>query len=215
MRVTLTFVITAFVVAPAAAHAQVTVYTDLASFLSATSTAGTDTFDDLAPTPASPLGRTAGPFAYTATASTTGFFAAGTPGDRWLSTNTATDVITFSGFAPSVRGVGAILFGTDLDGLFRAGTSLTVRATNATGTVTRTLTDPTTATFLGFVSTSPFVSVTLEVATQPTALAWPTVNNLVLASAAPAAVVPEPATVVLLGVGAVGTALVARTRRRV
>lgn len=187
---------------PAAARAQFAVYTDLAAFLAATSGAGTDTFDDLAQGPlATPLARAAGPFAYTVAASTTELFGAGQGPDGWLTANTATDVLTFSGFGPGVRGVGGFFFGTDLAGAARPAATITLRATNAGGTTTRTLVDPAVTTFLGFVSAGDIIALEVEVAAQPSATdpTFPTVGGFV--AAGPAAVVPEPSALWLVGGG--------------
>ncbi|MBV9880027.1 MAG: PEP-CTERM sorting domain-containing protein [Gemmatirosa sp.] len=199
--------------APVAARAQFTVYTDLASFLAATSHAGTDGFDDLVAGPVStPLARSAGAFGYVATANTTDFYATGQGADAWLSTNTSTDVVTFSGFGSTVRGVGGFFFGTDLDGVFRPNTSLTLRATDAGGTTTWTLADAVVGSFVGFVSTGPITSLTVETVLPPNDLAWPTVNDLVLAEAA-SSTVPEPTTLPVLGAGVVALGLLVRRRR--
>jgi hypothetical protein len=200
--------------APVAAHAQFTIYTDFAAFLSATSGAATDTFDDLAPGVTSPtLARTAGALGYTVTVNTTQLFVAGTAGDRWLSANTATDVMTFGGFAPSVRGVGGFFFGTDAAGAFRSGTDVVLRATSAAGTVTRTLAATTPRTFVGFVSASPITAVSVEAVIPAGALAWPAVNDVVLASAGPTSVVPEPTTLALVALGSIVLVL-GQVRRR-
>lgn len=199
--------------APAAAQAQFTVYTDLASFLAATSNPGTDSFDDLAAgSLASPLSRSAGTHGYAASTNTLGFYVTGSGADRWLSTDVENDIVTFSGFGPTVRGIGAFFFGTDAGGAFRPGTSLTLRATGAGGTTVRTLSDATLDSFLGFVATDAVTSLTVQTVQPPNDLAWPTVNGLVLADAAVAT--PEPATAALLGAGVLALGLVSVRRPR-
>jgi len=198
-------------VLPQRATAQFTTYTDLASFLAATTGAGTDTFDDLSliDVTTSPMVRTAGSFGYTATVNTTDFVGAGAPDDRWLSANTATDIITFSGFGPGVRGVGGLFFGSDDFAAFRAGSSIILSVFTMSGSSTQTVMDATLASFLGFVADADIVSFTVE-SVQPIdgTLAWPTVNNLVLAN-----VVPEPATWMLMVTG-VGMLVLIATHRR-
>jgi PEP-CTERM motif len=200
---------------PVAVQAQFTVYTDLASFLAATSNAGTDTFESLSitSTTPSPMARLAGAFGYTASVNTTSFFGAGTAADHWLSTNTATDLVTFNGFGSGVRGVGGFFFGSTSAGAFRPATSVILRATNAAGTTTRTLLDTTLGTFLGFVSGTDIFSLTLEAVQPATGFAWPTVNDFVLAQAPLANVVPEPASIVLLATGLLGLLVVGLRRR--
>ena len=201
---------------PVASQAQFTVYTNLAAFLAATTSAGTDSFNDLSITGSTPtpLARSAGAFSYTATVNTTTFYGAGSGTDHWLSANTATDVIRFSGFSSSVRGVGGFFFGTDVSGAFRSGSSVIVRATNAAGTTSQTVVDATLGTFLGFVSTTDIFSLTVETVLPATGFAWPTVNDLVLAAAPTAGVVPEPATYALLSAGLLVVGVVAKRRRR-
>ncbi|MES3034600.1 MAG: PEP-CTERM sorting domain-containing protein [Gemmatimonadota bacterium] len=203
---------------PQRALAQFTVYTSLASFLAATTGAGTDTFEDLSITTATPapLARTAGSFGYTASVNTTSFFGAGSAADRWLSTNTTTDIITFNGFGPGVRGVGGLFFGTDAAGAFRPASSIVLVARTASGMSTRTVLDATLATFVGFVASADLISLTVE-AVQPlsgSAFAWPTVNNLVLAGAPAMNVVPEPATWLMMVTGFGMMVLVVTGRRR-
>jgi hypothetical protein len=190
-----------------AAHADITVYTSQTSFLAALSAPGVDTFDDLTIQPyASPLARTAGSYSYTASTVLTPFFyGAGTSGDGWLSTNT--DTVTFANFSSDVRGIGGQFFGSNIFGAFAPGASLTLTATDASGTVTQTLLNATTATFLGFVSDGALTSMTLMGGQQ--AGTWPTVNNLTLGAAA-VTTVPEAQTwaILLAGLGVV--ALLAR-----
>jgi branched-subunit amino acid transport protein len=200
-----------FALLPQRAMAQFTVYTDLASFLAATSNAGTDTFDDpsLTGPVVSPLNRSAGVFGYTATVNTLGFFGAGDGTDTWLSTDVSTDIVTFSGFGSGVRGIGGSFFGTDANGAFRAGANIRVTARTASGSASLS---SLLSSFLGFVSSEDLLSLTVE-SVQPTdgTFAWPTVNDLVIANAP--SVVPEPATWLLM-VSGLGMLVLITTRRR-
>lgn len=202
-------VLTAALASPS--QAAITIYTSQAAFLAAVNNPGVDTFENLSITSStpSPIVRTAGAYGYTGTVSTTSFFGAGSTADRWLSTNTATDTITFSSFTGGVRALGGLFFGSDIQGAFSAG-SITLTATDASGTVTQTITGATTSSFLGFVSTGPLTSVTVSAVQPATTFLWPTVNNLTLAGAAtPTPGVPEPATwaMMIVGFGLVGAAM--------
>ena len=204
----------AIVAAPTAAHAQFTVHTSLASFLAAVGANGTDTytgFSIVGSTP-SPINRSAGAYNYTASATTSSFFGAGTTANPWLSTNTATDAITFSAFSSTVRGIGGNFFGSNIAGAFLAG-DITLTATNASGSMVQTLINASTSTFLGFVSSSAITSLVVS-SVQPTgAFLWPTVDNLILAEARPGSVVPEPSTYALLGTGLLFIGGISRRRR--
>lgn len=201
----------ALVVAGGTCHAALTVYTSSVAFGSAISAPGVDTytgFSIIGTTP-SPITRTAGPYSYTATASTSTFFGAGTTANPWLSTNVATDSILFNGFAPSIKGIGANFFGSDISGLFLAG-SVTLTALDSLGaTSTQTITGATVSSFLGFTTNGSITSLTLA-AVQTAAPLWPTADNLTLGLAA---VVPEPGTYGLLAIGLGFLAFVARRRR--
>jgi hypothetical protein len=204
------------VLLPQRVSAQFAVFTDLASFLAATSNAGTDSFENLSITGAtpSPLARTAGTFGYTATVNTTSFFGAGSTADRWLSTNTATDIVTFGGFGAGVRGIGGLFFGSTISGTFRESTSIMLTARTASGQSTQTLLNTTLGTFLGFVASADLLSLTVE-AMQPASggFAWPTVNDLVIANAAGTNVIPEPSTWMMMVTG-FGMLVLIATRNR-
>lgn len=165
-----------------ASHAAITVYTTEASFLAAVSTPGVDTFTDFSITgnTPSPIYRSAGAYRYTA-AVVDSFFGAGTTSNPWLSTNLAADPITFNWFTGSVRAIGGNFFGSNIGGMFAAG-SVTLTATDASGRVTQTIAGATTSSFMGFVSNRPIRSLVVS-AVQPTSgiFLWATVDNLTLA----------------------------------
>jgi hypothetical protein len=194
-----------------AASAAITVYTSQAAFDAATSNQGIDTFTGLtitSPTP-SPITRTAGVYGYTASASSSSFFGAGTTADPWLSTNRAVASITFDAFTPGVQAVGGNFFGSDINGVFLQG-SISLTATDTSGAVSQTIVDATTTSFLGFVSTGAMSSLTVASVQPGTGSLWPTVDNLTLAIASP---VPEAENYAMLLAGLSMVGLVARRRR--
>jgi len=203
------FLTLALFVLPATAHAQFVVYTDLASFLARTAAYSTDTFDDLVPeaAPNGPLNRNSGIFRYTADVNTSSFYAVGSVGDTWLSANVATDIITFSGFDLSARGLGGFFFSTDVSGAPSSNTDLFVTIVNETGMYTQTLVSPNAGSFFGVLSNSSISSMKVEVVTPTSGFGFPTVNNFTVA------VVPEPSTFALFGVGSAVLVLLARRRR--
>lgn len=186
-----------------AANAAFTVYTTSASFAAALGSSGTDTYNNL---PIdfilSPLTRSAGSYGYTVSTAS-GLYGAGTASDAWLSTNVSNETLTFNTFTGGVKGIGGQFFGSDLNGAFLPGQTITLMAMDSLGdTAVRTITNATQTSFLGFVSNGRVVTLNVAVAEDN---AFATVNNLVLA-------VPEPATYAMLlaGLGVVG----AVTRRR-
>jgi len=192
-------------------QAAITVYTSPAAFAAATTATGVDTYTGFSITGStpSPITRNAGPYNYTASVSTTSFFGAGTTANPWLSTNTATDSITFAGFTSGVQAAGGNFFGSDISGLFAAG-DVTLTATDGSGSVTQTIVGATTSSFLGFVSTGALTSLVLTSVQPAASFLWPTADNLTLGLAA---AVPEAQTyaMMLAGLGLVG--FMARRRR--
>ena len=201
----------ALLAATGAAQAAITIYTDQASFLAAViSPVGVDTFAgfSIIGTTPSPITRAAGALGYTADTGPAGsFFGAGSPANPWLSTNTATDTVSFFNFTGGVGALGGNFFGSDIGGNF-AGGSVTLSATDADGTVEQTITGATTSSFLGFVSSTGALSSASLFSVQPGSglPLWPTADNLTLAAA-----VPEPET---YGMMLAGMALIASMARR-
>jgi hypothetical protein len=200
------------------AQAVITIYTTQAAYLAAISAPGVDTFDDLNPTGsvAGPLNRTAGAYSYKASVGPTStlFFPGGvSPGDVYLSTNNRLDTITFNTFSAGVRGAGGNFFGSDINGAFTTPSTITVTATDASGTVTQTLTNPTVTSFVGFVSTGALTSVTTYVGVAGTGIAgvWPTVNNLTLGTVA---AIPETQTLAMMFAGLAMLGIAVRRNKR-
>ena len=117
----------------------------------------------------------------------------GSGSDVWLTTNAAADVVTFDNFSSGVYAAGGYIFGSDISGLFLRRGSVTVSATDASGTTTVTQRFAKDDNFFGFVSDSSLTSVTVSATSGRRASVWPTINNLTLAAA-----VPEPETYALL-----------------
>jgi hypothetical protein len=192
------------------ARAEVSVYTNSASFSSVASNLFTDTFDDL-PIQAmfSSTLRVNGPYTYTVSAAG-GLFPAGTSADVWMSTTISGRDLEFTGFSGEVRAVGGWFFGTDLSGAFVADQLITVSAVDASGALASiTLNGATLTSFAGFVSSdSLLLSVRVSIANEEV---WATANNLSVASGVMASV-PEPSAWITLiaALPLVGTV----TRRR-
>lgn len=202
-----------------AAQASITVFTTVASFMAALSggTAAVDTFagfDVLAATPG-PLLRNAGSFSYTAnTVPGSNFYGAGTMADPALSTNVSSDSILLNAFtaAPggSIGAVGANFYTSNISGSAITG-DMTITAMDSSGaTVSQTISGTDATGFLGFVSSTGFMTSVEASSVQPLAgFNWPTVDNLVMVA------IPEPGTYALMLAGLVGLgSFVARSRRK-
>lgn len=194
----------ALVAASSAAHAELTLYTDEASFLAAISNAATDTFDDLAPGVGfdGPVQRSAGIVSYTVSSGPNSniLYGAGTVGDPWLSSNNARDTITFDGFSAGTYAAGANFFGSDIDGNFLQRGVVIVSATDTDGSLQTFRVRASESTFIGFVSDEALTSLSVRVLSLRNNPVWPTVDNLTVAA------VPEPGTYAMLlaGLGVLG-----------
>jgi hypothetical protein len=202
--------LTAALTATLPAHAALSFFTSSASFLAAVGSTGTDTFEvaSAGGAHASPFNRTAGVYSYRATAAG-GFFGSGAGADAALSTDSSGTAIGLASFAASIGAIGANIYATDVNGVFYSG-SLQVVATDFLGaTLTQTL-SPTaigTGSFLGFVSTSTIVSLTV---TPVLGDRFASIDNLVLGQAV--SPVPEPSGVLVMVAGLLVLGCAARGR---
>ena len=166
-----------------ASLATITTFTDQAAFTAAVHLPGVDTYAGLnagAPAP-SPFVRSAGPYTYQGAASTTTFFIVDNGSGPALSTNTATDTITFSNFGPiPVAAIGGNFYITNISGQVVTG-DVAVTATDADGPVAVTVVNGLATSFRGFVSNGVITSLTVKAV----ALNFPTVDNLTLGVLAP------------------------------
>jgi hypothetical protein len=204
------------IAASGAANAAITVYNAASTFGAATGalTLGVDSFNDLTTDNAiaTPLSRAAGAFGYTATASTSTFYAAGAAADRWLTTDTPSAVMTFSGFT-DISAISGLFFDSNINGGFAAG-AIKVTVTDSLGATSAvTISNATVSSFEGFTSNGFITSLQVQ-AVQPNRVGflWPTLNTLTLGGRSASAAVPEPAAwaMMIFGLGMAGATLRAR-----
>ena len=186
--------------AGAAAQADITVFNDRATFLSALTRPGVDTFDDLAVSQTgTPLFRTAGPYSYQASVGpVSDFYPAGSDLDPWLAPTVGSDTITFSHFSSGLRAFGGNFFGTDIEGAFRPGQTMVLTANDGISTRTVNLFNTSTTTFLGFIADHALASVTLRPDGLPGNTYWVTANDATMGIVT---AVPEPEAYAMLLAG--------------
>jgi hypothetical protein len=202
----------AMLVATASSQAAITIYDTAASFAAATSAPGVDTFADISTTLVTigELTRSVGAYGYKATVPGN-FYGSGPVSNPALSVNNSRDTITFDTFTGGVQALGGNFYATSDFGTFIAG-SLLLTATDASGTITRTITPTSADGFWGFVSSTAVTSMTISPVEVVGINLYATVDNLVLAKRS-VTVVPEPQTYALFLAGLAGVGLVARRRR--
>jgi hypothetical protein len=155
-----------------------------------------------------PLNFSGNGFAYTATA-TNGLYGAAGNGGSSLSTNVATDPIVFTFTGAPVTAIGGNFFGSDINGNFSAA-NINITLSNG---FTTTLTTPSLTAFNGFTVSSGSISTLTVSSVQPqSGFRWPTVDNLIVGTAATA--VPEPGSIALLVGAGIGGLMIRRRSRK-
>lgn len=215
-----TLTLAALLAGTGTAQAELTLHSSAASFQAAISAPQVDGFDDLfwAEGPQY-IYRSVGGYEYYGyslmpDANYSSFYNAGSDSDVWLSTNQATDILSFQLLNSAVYGVGGYFFATDANGAFLPGQSIKLDALDAEGHELVHIIDNASPTrFYGFSSSSPILYFEVS-ALQPAGdYAWVAANDLTLGGMA--AAVPEPAGVgmMLAGLGLVGWAARRRSDR--
>lgn len=181
-------------------QAQITVHTTLASWLSAVTGAGLDTFNDLNPAEGfydAPLARTAGAYSYVVD-SENGLFPSGIPGapgvrDTWLSNFFFADALVVRDFAPSPVGVAGNFFLSNDDGDLASTGSFRITVNSGVETLTNVINVATaTSSFLGFTAAGGITSISVLALDASSANPiFATINDIRI-GANPAATVPEP-----------------------
>lgn len=195
--------LTAFAVVAVSVSAQAatTVYTSSATFLAALAPgAYTETFTGLAnPSGADPMVFTGSGFSYTAASLPTGLYLEGGA----LSANQVDQSVTIS-FGPNIHAIGADFFAVNISDEFQPA-SVTVSLGD--GTVETFTSTSAADSFRGFVSTAAITSLTFTAPVQQSLYA--SIDNLTVGNAI-GVPVPEPASVVLFGLGLAGLAAARR-----
>ena len=168
------------------ARALVVTYTDRDAFLAALSSSSTDNYNDLSSGfVTSPLNRTITGYTYNATA-TGGLYTGTVNGSTALSTNSP-GALTLNFTAGAPTAVGGYFFNTDIN--FNVLNSV-ITVTANPGASAQSVVTGSATNFFGWLDDSgtPFTSLVIA----PSSGSYPTVDNLVLGQAAPAAQVPGP-----------------------
>jgi hypothetical protein len=155
-----------------------------------------------------PLNFSGNGFAFTVSA-TNGLYGAAGNGGSALSTNTATDPITFTFTGAPVTAIGGNFFGSDINGNFSAA-NINITLSNG---FTTTLTTPSLTAFSGFTVSSGSISTLTVSSVQPqSGFLWPTVDNLIIGTST--AAVPAPSSFASLLAGAGMGGIMLRRRKR-
>jgi hypothetical protein len=197
---------------PGPAVADVVIYNDQAAFLAATAPGYyEETFDSLVPDTLNgkTLSFSQSGFSYTAT--TTDNFVpftipGGDPSDVILGTDTLGKSYSFNFLSGNVTAVGGFFFDSDFLGNVIIGDQFEITIDGLTQPLTVTTTGQ--DTFVGFVSSTPFTTLTVTSIDND----WVGANDLIVGTAATA--VPEPATNWIAAVGGLAMLAYARRRRR-
>lgn len=201
------------------AQADMSFYSSQAAFNAAISAPVTDSFNDLfwAQGPNALYREPGGGYSYVVNAlkfdgsDYSSFYNAGSDDDVWLSTDQATDVISFDFTGgDKVYGVGGFFFGTDMLGAFQPGQSIKLNALDADGVEQVVIIENAQpGSFYGFASTSLIRYFEISAVQPADGLTWVAANDLVLGTVA---AVPEPSSSALL-LGGLGLLAWGATRR--
>lgn len=131
-----------------------------------------------------PIDRVAGLYRYRLSGRPFGLFVSGSETEPWISVmDPPQSTLIIDGFRPSVRAVGAYVFGT-LQGHQKSKVSIKVTTVTAAGRRTMTLHDTNAQTFFGVVSTRlPILSLRVEAVQDFPFDLYPSVRAVVLGSA--------------------------------
>ena len=187
-------------------------FTTSAGFSAAIASATFDALNNGANLGTTPLNRTAGSLAYTAS-SPSGLFA-GSTNNGFLTNNLRTEAITTATFASGVNAFGANFFGSDISGAPGIGESIFITVTESDGDIfSTTLTNTRRAqSYFGYIGDSSIASVSFSSLERRSL--WPSIDNLTLATGASVGQVPEPMSLALVGLALMGGVAASRRRRQ-